>query len=129
MRADQVSSDVSRMNAQPGRKGHLGGGGSEAIADAFGGLPCSGCALADLKAPANAETLMGADDLKASANAEAHLGADVLLPAAEGRGKGAFFDASPFCPCAGAAAVLLAIEESPGAPAHRARVILQKPHH
>jgi len=91
------------MNAQPGRKGHLGGGGSEAIADAFGGLPCSGCAPADLKA---------------SANAEAHLGADVLLPAAEGRGKGAFFDASPFCPCAGAAAVLLAIEESPGAPAH-----------
>jgi len=72
---------------------------------------------------------MGADDLKASANAEALMGADVLLPAAEGRGKGAFFDASPFCPCAGAAAVLLAIEESPGAPAQRASVVLQKPHH
>ena len=64
---------------------------------------------------------MGADDLKASANAEALMRADVLLWAAEGRGKGAFFDVSPFCHCAGAAAVLLAIEESPGAgPAHRA---------
>ena len=39
---------------------HLGGGGGRVCADALGGLPCSGCAPAALKASAKAETLMGA---------------------------------------------------------------------
>lgn len=42
---------------------HLGGGGCDVCAGALGGLPCSGCMPADLKASAKAETLMGAKAL------------------------------------------------------------------
>ena len=58
--AAQIGRPTGRQTDEENR---LGGCGCDVCADALGGLPCSGCMPADMKASAKAETLMGAKAL------------------------------------------------------------------
>ena len=58
--AAQIGRPTGRQTDEGNR---LGGCGCDVCADALGGLPCSGCMPADMKASAKAETLMGAKAL------------------------------------------------------------------